>query len=185
MKLFKKIRKNIGYWVLERRIKKIKRKRSFYNFNTARKIGVLFNATHQETYLKAKSFIASLRSRGIKVYGLGMVKNQEAIGYFPYQEDINFFAISKLNFIFHPVNSDAEAFINQPMDILIDLTQNDQLPLQYVSGLSIAHFKIGANSSGNSPYYDFVLNIGENKSLDFYLQQLEHYMGVLKVSKSA
>lgn len=159
-------------------MKKLRRQKSYYNFESARTIGVLFDATKQESYLIAKGFMASLTQKNIQVTALGYVRNKEAIGYFPFHQGIDFFSIKKRNWYLKPVNSNIDSFQREQFDMLIDLTFDDYLQLKYIVGLAKAKFKLGTQKD-YTDLYDLVIEM-KNSNLKSYIDQIKHYLSVMK-----
>lgn len=179
MKLIDNIKQRLGESILHKKVKLQKRQRAFFNFDTARSVGIIFDATIQDSYLVAKSFMASLRRKKIDVYALGYVKNQEAIAYFPYHKGIDFFSIKNTNWHYKPSNPSVDQFYTRPFDMLIDLSLSDQLQLKYIIGLSKAKFKLGRDTHTDN-FYDFVIRLDKHKSLEDYIEIINHYMSVIK-----
>ncbi len=183
------IKEKVGYSILTKKVRTQHRERAFFNFETAKKVGVLFDATHQESYLIAKDFINMVRLKNIEVFGLGYVSSKNALEYFnireesDYNKGIEFFAITNNNWYCKPNNPNVDTFAATNFDILIDLTIEMHLPMLYVVGMSKAKLKIGKGSS-NGLFYDFVINIPKGKKLQFFIEQLKHYLSVMKSEKN-
>jgi len=181
MNIVEKIRYKIGYNILVNKIKNLNRSKTFNNFDTAKSVGVIFDASRQESYLTVKDFIFSLRKKNIDVNGLGYVKNLQAVEYFPYHEGITFFSILHNNsWYLKSKNPKIDDFANKKYDILIDLTTEEFLPLKFVVGLNPANLKIGRGKPTDTIFYDFVLDINEGKNINYFVDQLNYYMAVLK-----
>jgi hypothetical protein len=179
VKLLSDIKRKIGILLLTNKVRKHKRQRAFINFDKAKSIGVIFNASRHEVNNIAKNFIISLHKKDINVYALGYIKNQESIDY-PNDDFIRYFSIPNDNWYIRPNIRDVNEFYGRPLDMLIDLNSDDILPLKYVVGLSNAKFKIGPGTSSYNLFYDFILNVEKNAKLPFYIDQVNHYMSVMK-----
>jgi len=178
IRFLNKLRIRIGTYVLLQRVRKQSRVKGFYNFDNAKTIGVVFDASQQNLYLQARSFIYALRKRDIAVEAIGYVQTREAISYFSFHEGITFFSINHNNWYYMPLNPDVQKFVKMKFDLLIDLSLEDALPLRYIVGLTNAKLKLGSNKDTQS-LYDFFLNI-QSKDLNFYITQIKHYMSVIK-----
>lgn len=182
MSFIKKIREKIGYWILNKRIQSKQRMQRFFNFNTAKYVGILFDATHQSSYITARNFMTFLSKKGIKVIAIGYVLNNEAITYFPESDDMKFFSIKDVNFYYKSKDSNVDKFVGEKFDIMIDLSLNDMLTFKFITGLSVAKFKVGACTEEEKLYYDFMLALKEGSDLNHYLEQLKHYMEVMQAA---
>lgn len=180
MKLFEGFRKNIGTKLLVRNTKALKRNKGYFNLDTARNVGVIFDATHQETYLQSREFCARMAEYDIKVLALGYVEDEKAIEYFPESEWVKFFSLEKVNWRFESRNPFVNQFTAKSFDILFDITLSDHLTIRHIVGNSMARFKLGFGEDPGT-VYDMVINVGENRSLPFFIQQIVHFLGVLKV----
>ncbi len=174
------LRYKIGSYILSSRIKKVIRHRTFHNFDSAKTIGILFSAAHQESYTIAKNFMSSLHKQNVDVTGLAYVKTKEALTFFPYHEGISFFALTDTNWYRSPLHPKVLEFINQPIDILIDLASDESLHLKYIVGLSRARFKVGKGNDKQKNLYDFMLDVKPEKSMNYYIDQIKHYLSVMQ-----
>ncbi len=160
---------------ISRNLKKVKRKVQFHNFETAKKIGLLYPVNDAKTDKIVKNYAEELTNFDIKT--LGFVFNPEQIGN-PYlgQSNSHYFTekhFSKLGKIKETCISD---FINNEFDILINLSQENNFFIDYVFGLSKAHFKVSGIE--NCKYSDF--NIDKSKNLDDFISQVNKYLNIIK-----
>ena len=111
------------------------------------------------------------------------------LGYFPGNNlpnqytAIRYLSIIKkeeLNFFYHPVSSETNSFINNRFDILIDLNFKKLFPLQYISSLSNAGFKVGLFESENrNTPFDLMMELKSPVNVENYLNQVIHYLGMI------
>jgi len=180
VKIFKKIRTKFGYFLLNKKANKLNRIKDFNNFNSAKTIGVIFNASKQDLYLKAKSFIENLSEKKISVSGLGYVLKRDSIEWYSQHKNIDFFSMEELTWYFKPNGITVNRFINTPFDILIDLTIEEDLTLNFIIGLSKARFRISPQYKVN--YADFMIKLDENSNIEYFIKQIQHYLS--SISKS-
>jgi len=173
------LRTKICNWLLLRKIARISRKQRFVNLNNAQNVGVIFDATHQSLVLTSNKFIESLQQEGKKVTGLGYVDTKQAIGYFDEYKHLDFFWINDCNWFCKPKSVVVTDFCNSKFDLLIDLTSANIIQLKYIIGISQAQLKIGRDVI-NKNLYDFILKIGEDKKLSYYIEQIRHYLSIIK-----
>ncbi|MCB0410113.1 MAG: hypothetical protein KDD29_07825, partial [Flavobacteriales bacterium] len=79
-----------------------------------------------------------------------------------------------------PTGTDVTNFIEKPFSILIDLNTEDCFPLEYISTLSKAKFKVGANGNYRDEECDLTIDISQNKSLDYLIIQIKHYLKMIQ-----
>jgi len=169
------IKLKLGLKILRSKSKKLKRKRGVFNFDNAKTVGIVFNATKQESFDIAYEFVKYLEQKSIKVETLGFVDSKEVRDF--YRETVNtkYFSKKNLNWYGKPKNENVEKFINKNFDILIDLSLIDEYPILYISALSKAKFKVG-RFSGKSEYLDFMIDISKKPQYNFLIEQIKHYL---------
>jgi len=177
--IIQNIKKNVGWWILNKSIKKVKRDASFQNYTTAKNIGIIFNATHQDTYETARKYIKTISDKGLKIKALGFVDSKEVLDFYQKSTYFDYFSRKNLNWYSKPNNPNTEEFINTKFDILIDLSIIEDFPIQYIVALSKAKFKVGCVKE-NENFYDFMLQLNEKKQLSFFIEQLDYYFNMIK-----
>ena len=82
-----------------------------------------------------------------------------------------------------PNNPIVNNFINRKFDILICLNLERSIPLQYVSSLAHASFKIGRFDKSDYTIYDFMIKTEGQTSLKQMIDQVNHYLNLIKNEK--
>lgn len=205
---------NMGQRVLMKRYNNLKRNTQTCNLEKAKKIGILFNATHTVSFEIIKEFIKTLEQRKLKVDALGYVNSKKLIDHYLYRKGFDFFTKNSLNWYYRPVYDGVDKFIKQEYDILFYLGLEESFPLEYIVALSKAKFKVGRYFKPES-FLDLMIDMEKenevmrnlqmevNKSktpgqkkkefeseinkkveiemqLSFLIQQLMHYLSILK-----
>ncbi len=176
MKMFLKTREKLGRKILNKKAAKLLRTKCFHNFETAQKVGILFDSCQQVTYLAAKRLIAFLEQKNIEVESIGQVLTDEMLKYFPPSNQISLFSLEQINFFGFPKSQDVEDFIKKDFDILINLCTKENLQINYVLGLSKAKFKISKNYE--TQFADFILEFKNNRNpeTDELIEKIKFYM---------
>ncbi len=73
-------------------------------------------------------------------------------------------------------------FKNNHYDVVIDLCEEDCIPLQYFTTISNSKLRIG-NSSTHASYYDLMIERKLGKDIEKYFGEIEHYLNVLSEKK--
>jgi hypothetical protein len=154
----------IGQRILERKLRDRNRTLEVCNINDAKKIGIIFNATHLISFEIIRNFVKELSQKKISVNALGYVHSKKLIDHYLYRKGFNFFTKSNLNWFNKPVTDTVEEFINIPFDILINLSLEKYYPIQYVVALSISSFKVGKYFKEPN-YLDFMIDIEKEKKI--------------------
>lgn len=163
----------------ENRLKKLKnqsRNRKVVNYAEARDIGVIYPSDNESTYILAKHFVDYLKKEhGIaKVIALGYVKEREAPFYHSHVLMHDYFTKKEVNWYGYPKGQAVESFIDRDFDILIDLSDGNNIPLRFVLERSKARFKVGRRLDSES--YDLLISMKNETTLDMYIKQMNHYL---------
>lgn len=164
VKLLNNTKAYIGHKVLERKLRDRIRTTTVCNINDAKKIGIIFNATHLISFEIIRNFVKELSKKKISVIALGYVNSKKLIDHYLYRKGFNFFTRSNLNWFDKPVTDAVEEFINIPFDILINLCLEEYYPIQYVVALSNSAFKVGKYFSEPN-YLDLMIDIEKEKKI--------------------
>jgi hypothetical protein len=162
---------------------RLRRKRFKGNISTAKKIGIIWDASRIDDFAAISQFHQKMLDKNIEV---------KVIGYYPEKElpakltAIRFLTCLKpedVNFAYRPVSKEANDFINTSFDILIDTNFRNVFPLEYISSLSAAGLKVGIfdNEYENSPF-DIMIDLKKNADLNNYLAQAVHYLEKINTS---
>jgi len=172
-----KIKSKIGDFDLKKRLKRQKRFVRTHNFETAKSAGIIFSSIDEESFRVVKDFLSFLSSKDMKVIALGYVPSKKIPEQFLMRKGINFYCNKDLNWYYKPKNEIVEQFISQDFDILFDLSIDEYFTIKYIGTLSKAQFKVGKNNTNS--YHDMVFDINQNKSIDYLVEQIKHYLSIL------
>jgi hypothetical protein len=179
MEMFRNFRLSRGKLMMHKKQSRIKRSRFRGNINTAKKIGIVWDATKPEEFAVITQFHQKMAEKNIEV---------QVIGYYPGKEipdkitAIRYLTCLKhpdLNFFYRPVSEEAVRFMNTPFDILFDTNFRNTFPLQYISCLSAAGIKVGIFENGydNSPF-DLMIEMKPGDLSGFFTQAI-HYLEMI------
>ncbi len=171
------IKRKIGLFNLNRRLKKVNRKVRTHNFKTAQTAGILFNSPDENSFEAIKNFMSFLAQNELKVIALGYIPSKRIPENYLMRKGFNFYSKSDLNWYYKPKNEMINQFIDQEFDILFDLSVKDYFTVHYVGSLSKASFKIGRQTENG--YHDFLIDINKNNTVDYLIEQIKHYLGLL------
>jgi hypothetical protein len=150
------------------------RQRCFFNFNNAKKIGILFTY-HKEVNGEAYRLIDYFRSRGMEVKALCYYNGKDFPESFVTYPLVDAFCKRDVNWYGRPLLDKVFDFIKTPFDILIDFDLVNMPVTNYVVTLSVAKMKVGRRASSENPY-EFVLSTGDKIDHHLFVEQLKHYM---------
>lgn len=180
MSFLKDIQEKIGRFQLKKEQKQLKRNVKAFSIEKASTIGVLYNATNRNDAEAVKKFIQYLKEERKDVLSLGFIDTKESSELISPTLNYTFFDQNDLSKSLVPTGNDVEGFINKSFSILIDLNTQDCFPLEYISNLSHAKFKVGAKGSYRNNVCDLIIDIDDNPKLKFLIIQVKHYLKMIK-----
>jgi len=177
------IQEFIGSKLLAIKSKKVTRLKKTQSLNSAKNIGILFDAIDPKQQKRVVDFVDILiKKHGMQVQTLGFVSNPELISAFHGQNGFKYFSKKDFNWYGSIENVLVQDFINEPFNIFIDLSLESSYPLEYITSLTQANFTVGQfNESKLS--YDFMIDIKKDYTLDNLIKQIHIYLSMIQVSK--
>lgn len=169
------IRLWIHYFFLRKKLNKLNVRHSFVNYSRVKTMLILADASKADDAAYLKTCVKQFENNGIKVEALVYIKNirkSPAVMYdYITGKDINFFLMPKKERI--------EKYIAKRYDLVLNLYYEDCVPLEYISALSAAQFRIGRYKEDRTFCYDFMLDTGKEKNLPHMVQQFNHYLKMI------
>ncbi|MBK6994775.1 MAG: hypothetical protein KA138_13535 [Saprospiraceae bacterium] len=149
-----------------------KRSRQVNTLESARTIGVLFDATSETARRESLEFVRSLEKQGKKVSALGFFNGKQA----PENQAFDSFFAKETSWLGQPKSEKANDFVKQKFDLLLTLNPDDLPPLEWLAAKSQSAFKVGfATSRPND--FDVQLETPEGKGIRYFTEQLALYLG--------
>ena len=159
-------------------MKHLKRLKKVHNLKTAKRIGIVFNATKQDDYRQVLDFVKDIQGRGIEVKVLGFVDDKDVPNEYLLKKNFSYFLKKSLSWYRKPVNPEVERFLREKFDIVIDFSLENDYLFNYVIALSPSRFKVGKLKSIND-YHDLMISINKDKELKYFIEQAKHYLEVI------
>ncbi|HBI81688.1 MAG TPA: hypothetical protein DDY04_07075 [Bacteroidales bacterium] len=163
---------------LERMSKFLNRQRQIFNLTTARQIGIVFNLFDSKVFDAVVGLKSMLNSILISTEAIGFYNDNEIPQLYTMEPGIKVFSKHELNWYKKPQSLIVDEFTAKDFDILIDLTQEEVLPLQWVSTLSRAKFKVGALNYFNNPF-DLIVTVDKSLGVEYLTHQIYSTLEVL------
>ncbi len=176
--MFDNLKYNKSLKELGKLTKFLKRQRQMYNLTTARHVGIVFNLTDSKVFDAVVGFKSMLERIPITVEAVGYFNDKEVQQLYTMEKGIKVFSRAELNWYKKPEATVVSEFVAKDFDILIDLTQDEVLPLRWVSSLSKAKFKVGALNYFNNPF-DLIVTVDKSLGLEYLTQQIYNTLEVL------
>lgn len=179
MNFFENIRRHIGLFFLNRKVRSIVRQRKIHNFTSARKAGIIFSCQSEEDFQAVKNFKKYLEEKRITTSVLGFINDKKIPDHFLLRTGFNFFCLKNLDLYYRPANQYIHDFILDDFNILFDFSLKDHFPVYYVSQLSPAEYKVGRLTGRED--FDLMIDVKQNKHLDFFIEQVKHYLNLIEL----
>jgi hypothetical protein len=180
MELFRNIRQKIGNSTYLNKIAKTKRKISYSGITHIKKIGIVWDASRTDDFISLSKFHQKMNERNIDVRIIGYYSGKELPDQYTAIRFLSCIRKKELNFFYIPSSNETEVFINTPFDVLIDINFDRLFPLQYISSLSAASFKVGLFfSEADSSTFDLMMEIRKPVQVENYLTQVVHYLEMI------
>ena len=181
----KKLKQKIAHFLFNRKMRGHKRNPRTVSFEKARSIGIVYDATEEKDYELVKNYVKEIRDQRKEVVALGYVDLLELPVMRFSKLGLDFFTRKDLTWYLKPNHHIVTKFTEQDFDILINLDTQKCFPVNYVSVLSNARFKIGKYDKKNSRFCDFLIKTDENTSLRQFIDHINHYIRFIGNVKAA
>ena len=174
--MVKDIKKRVAAKYLQILNKANKQQRRITSFRSIKTIGILYDATLEETVKEVKKATTKLKALNKEIYTLGFVnKKVLPTNRVPHTKE-DFYCRKDLHWFDLPIKDRVSRFANENFDYLLNLYTNDNLPLVGVSAMSKASCRLGTFHKKYTGCYDFMLNEKTGKTelelLDAYILYL-------------
>lgn len=148
------------------------------NLATAAKVGILYWAKDEITHQQVRNYVKKVKDElGInKIMALGFVEEKAIPNHMSPKLNFDAFCLKDLNWYRIPGGNTVNNFITEEYEVLIDLTLEDILPIQYILAKSRARFKVGRYSEANKHFLDMMIDMAGSQSLPQLITQVDHYL---------
>jgi hypothetical protein len=153
-------------------LKKKYPERNPVSLERAKTVGILFNAEDIPSNDSIVAFAQKLKSLQKEVQLLGYIPKRDFGFNYPFQ----FISDKDRNWYGKPKGDTTRYFMQNSFDLLINFCADECLPLEYISAVSPAKFRVGFDKAPENANYDLILIPKENKKISNLIQNLEKYL---------
>jgi hypothetical protein len=180
MEFFRNVRLKIAWALLNKRVARSSRIMVYRSFREVKSIGVVWNASKHEDFQSLAKFHQRMQERNIDVKIFGYYNGKNLPDQFTAIRYLTCIRNAETNLFYIPESREAQSFISNKFDILIDINFDKVFSLIYVTMLSGAAFKVGLFESeeSNSPF-DLMMNIKKPVNIEDYLKQVVQYLEMI------
>jgi hypothetical protein len=182
MNWIENIKNNMGAWMLKKQVKPLQSMQYLPSFININDIGIIYHATHAKEEDEITRIAHYLRNQGKKVWTMGFVDAKELPQNRKFHISSEYFCKAQLNFFNIPQEEKVGQFMNHPFDLLLNLYFEPLFPLQAMSSMCKANFKMGAQLENGLQYNHTIIDTGNNHSIQNLSSQMVHYLNVINQS---
>lgn len=178
------IQELIGKKIVSFKAKRHVRVTRAHNLDSAKTIGIIFDANDQNTHKKVVEFTDILiKKHALHVETIGFVSNKNLLTVF--QGQVGFLYCTKHDFSWYGTarSKFLQDFITKDFDILINTTTAPSYPFEYITQLSNAHFRVGQYTE-TTKNHDLMIDIRKDKTIEYLITQILVYLSMIQVSKT-
>jgi hypothetical protein len=157
------------------------------NIGLSRKVAIVYVVEDEAAHNQVRNYVKRLKDElGLSnIMALGY-SDEKALPHYLHAK-LNFDAICQkdLNWYRIPQGNTVANFMAEEYEIIIDLTLQDRLPIQYIMAKSRARFKVGRYSESNKKILDMMIDMAGSQSLPQLIQQIHHYLMMVNAKPEA
>lgn len=150
--------------------------RKVTNLHDATTIGIAYDSTNPDNDIAVTKFAELLRSKGKTVTIIGFVNDKKI----DHKGDISIFNRSETNWYGIPNSEKADRFIDQKFDLLLVPLTDACPPIEYISFLANAKYRVGPFHEEKAAFFDLMINTGEDNNINYILQQMLFFLNSIK-----
>ncbi len=175
MQLFTQIRTRLHNSLLTKEMLSHQTPHRSASLENAKTVGILFDGTQLEDREAVLKFAEQQKREGKKLSLLAFIDNDLK----DQQLAFHFFNRRDLDFALRPKSQDAIKFMQQPFDILLNLSNESIVPLDYIAAHSHAGFRAGPHTE-KLFCYELMIEPSGKKNLSDFLRQIAFYLNKIK-----
>ncbi len=177
MKIFDRIKEWLGMRRLLRETMP-DRKPIARNLAHSVKVGIVYLATDEKAHADVRNYVKKIKDElGLhKIQCIGYADVKVLPHYLHAKLNFDAFCQKDLNWYRIPGGNTVNNFIAEEHDVLIDLTMDEYLPIQYIVAKSRARFKVGRFTDSNKRFLDMMIDIAGAHSLPQLISHVDRYL---------
>jgi len=148
------------------------REKQSVSFKDVHSIGILVDGSKLDFIEFAKKYADELRLGGRSVELLAYVPKLEKNRSYT----LPFFTKTDINWYFKPDLPDVNNFMKRSFDLLVNISPDKIMPLEYICALSSAKFIIGNGTEHLNAYYDCLIKVNDSYSPRSFMENVKHYL---------
>jgi hypothetical protein len=177
MKLFDRIKEWLGRRALLKESMPDRRP-LVRNLAQCGKVGIVYLASDEQAHVHVRNYVKKIKEDlGIhRIMALGYHDDKTTPHYLHAKLNFDAFTQKDVNWYRIPHGNTVQNFLTEEHDVLIDLSLEDYLPIQYIVAKSRARFKVGRLSDSNKRFLDMMIDNAGANSLSQYIANIDRYL---------
>ena len=180
MDLFKPIKLYLGQYLLSRELQQFSRTQKFYNLNMAETIGIVYEYKNEEEFKLVEQLIHQLNQDKKRVKVLVYIKDAKMLEYIPQRLTVDYIQPNDIDWFGRPNSSYAKDFLKSRFHILLDLNYGHVFPLNYITSLSVAYYKVGLFHENSKNRLDLLIKMEVENGLTYIIREMLRYIKIIK-----
>ena len=169
----------IAQHLLKRRAKRMKRRVKANNLAKLESALIVYHATDEKQRKAVIDFARFLKEERLKVETLGFYKRKNKQDQLPEDEaGYYYFDKNSIGWLGFPKASKILKLLSKEHQLLIDLNLENLFPLEVISTLSKANFKVGKSQSYQDEVCDMTIST-ENNEVNYLIEQIKNYLQII------
>ncbi|HEY0976796.1 MAG TPA: hypothetical protein VGE21_04955 [Flavobacteriales bacterium] len=186
MKLLDRIKEWMGRRALLKE-NAVERRPLARNLADCGKIGIVYLAEDEKAFTQVRNYVKKIKEElgHHRIMVIGYHESKERPDYL--HPKLHFDAITQkeLNWYRIPQGTMVQNFLVEEHDVLIDLSLEDRLPIQYLVAKSRARFKVGRLSESNAHFLDMMIDTAGANSLLQFIANMDKYLMMINAKAQA
>lgn len=149
-------------------------------FKEVKRVGIIYPYTNEVDLNLIKKYTNYLKEYKKEVMTFGYIPGKQIPPQFIPKLSFDYFCDQSISITNKPKPAALANFSEYQYDVLIDASVVTCFPVKAIVVQSNAKLKIGAAHLDYSDQLDFQININKEKKLRYLLQQIDHYLHLLK-----
>lgn len=177
MKLFDRIKEWLGRRALLKETMPDRRP-VVRNLAQCGKVGIVYLATDEQAHVHVRNYVKKIKEElGIhRIMVIGYFDDKVLPHYLHAKLNFDAFTQKDVNWYRIPHGNTVQNFLAEEHDVLIDLSLEDYLPIQYITAKSRARFKVGRLSESNQRFLDMLIDTAGAQSLPQLISNVDRYL---------
>lgn len=170
--MLKKLKAYVHQYMLHKELRFHKPERQITSIADAKDVGILLDASDTDRTALVTQLALSLRTQYRKVHMLGFYNYPTSALNLSFPHFNN----KELNWYLEPQGHLVDEFIERKFDVLINAYCGNVLPLEYISAMSNARYRIGIYNPDKTYLSDVLIDTNNREDLKSFVEQVKHYI---------